>query len=281
MLLRINDLAIDQPELRKMAESLSDRYEASFCDAEDRAERPAGIHASEISGCPRKNLYTMIGTEKKNKPAPMWRKKFKIGHAIHRMVQNEMHELARRSNGLIAFQDEVPISPYTSSIAQEFGIYSSCDGIITMRTRGQDGNLVDLVRVGLEIKSASPAEYEKMNSPKEAHSEQCQVYMACLDIPLFWVMYYNKGNEGFTPSRGSFLTTFQHHLWDKLATRFSHWLELKEAGQLPDREEGLPCEWCPYLWTCEPAYRRRAPKRDITETVTVRNRYARRVQDGD
>lgn len=274
-LLRIADLDTAPPSLFELAQELSTDFEK--WEGQDEHDRPPGIHASEISGCPRRAVYTMIDTQKMEKPDPMWRKKFKHGQWVHSGLQRDMHQWARSLGGKLKFQDEVPINPYNSHVAREFEIFSSCDGIFIIRVPDQNGKLVDAVRVGLEIKTASPAEYEKITEPKEAHIEQVHTYMACLDVPCFWIMYYNKGNENTTPSRGRFFVRFQHAIWDRLAERFNRWHELVEQTVLPDREEGIGCEWCPYRWTCNPQnVRSRQPRTLQSTSITTRKHWARK-----
>ena len=153
-------------------EVFSNLYEQHIhVDDGNHSERPPGIHASEISNCQLKAYYTLVGMEQRDNPNqnPMWRRKFKIGHAIHQMIQGELHRMAKRSNGLISFADEVSITPYQSMIAQCYSIYSSCDGLITIRERDAGGSLMDVARMAIEIKSASPKDYEKLKAPKPEH----------------------------------------------------------------------------------------------------------------
>jgi len=273
-LLRIADLETADKTLLDAAMELSSIYDK--WDGSDTHERPAGIHASEISGCQRKAVYTMIGTPKKNKPDVIWRKKFKHGHWVHAGIQKDMHELAKSMNGQLRFQDEVPIDPYNSEIARQFGIYGHCDGIFTIRAPDGKGNLTDIVRVGLEIKTASRMEYEKLLEPKKAHIEQVTTYMACLDIPCFWLLYYNKSNENTTGSHGKFFVVFQHGVWNQLAERFNRWHDMIEQSILPDREEGIECDWCPYVWTCKPNSGAHRQKPLPQSTVSARELYIKR-----
>lgn len=238
-------------------EVFSNLYEQHIAiDDGNHAERPPGIHASEISNCQLKAYHTLCGLEKRKNPNPnpMWQKKFKIGHAIHAMIQGELHRMAKRSNGLLSFADEVPITPYTSAISNWYKIYSSCDGVITLRERDERGRLIDVTRMILEIKSSSPTEYEKLKAPKPEHIEQAHVYMACLDIPFAWILYYNKGNENYTSSRGAFLVKFNHELWDSLTQRIELLMTQAESGTPPPPIEGIWCEWCDYGWNCKPKY---------------------------
>ncbi len=70
-LLTVADLLARRPldtQYKDLAQGLSAMYE-EFLENEVQPERPrpAGLHASEISGCPRKTVYTLLGTEKREK----------------------------------------------------------------------------------------------------------------------------------------------------------------------------------------------------------------------
>src|ERR1700761_2057645 len=181
-LLTIADLLAKRPEdegLQYVAQRLSDLYE-EFLDNEegDARERPPGIHASEISGCPRKAVYSLDGTEKQEKndthmSMRVWKRRFKIGHKVHDMFQADFERMAK-SKGLlkhpklkggykIDFIKEFPIDPTKGMYyASKWEIYSHCDGIFVIK----DNEDNPLIRVALEIKTMSPDDFEKTNKPK-------------------------------------------------------------------------------------------------------------------
>lgn len=223
----------------------------------DDSHRPPGIHASEISSCMRQAAYTMLSTEKKGAFAvrdPLfWWRKFEAGKALHAQIQGQMHRWGRAEKYLVDFQDEVPITPYTSQTAAQYNIHSSCDGIFTFREVQSDGTLADVARLGLEIKSASYLEFPKITQPKPEHVRQAHLYMACLDLPACWLMYYNKGNENITETRGRFLVVFDWAAWGELEFRIHSVHESVNSGGLPEKEEGSHCQFCKYAWVCRPA----------------------------
>jgi hypothetical protein len=213
--------------------------------------RASGIHASEASGCMRRLVYSIMDQERKVDPATTdtnMKMRFSIGHAVHAMLQNDWHRIAEASNGRMAFEDEVPINPEVSEVAKEYNIYSSSDGIITLF----DTDDTPRIRMGFEIKTESPGGFEKLKEPRPYHIEQAHVYMACLDLPLMWFLYYNKGNSNITTSFTPWVIRFNRNLWEQMELRFVKALHLAETGDLPDREEGMPCRWCPFSYTCQP-----------------------------
>jgi hypothetical protein len=272
----INDLLTSAPDevegLIKKASALCDVYETHLAeDAGDAHLRVPGIHASEVSGCGRRIVYSLIGMERRELlTAPVWRRRFRIGHAVHEMFQRDFKRMARAMgiSGVqdwhISFEEEVPIAPRFQAMAHEWSIYSHCDGVFTIRERW-DGPVV--LRVLLEIKTKSPAQYEllmKKAHPELDHVEQAHVYMACLDVPMTWFLYYNKGNQNYTGTDiPGFLIRFDPLLWATLEERFRRAHDAAAAavplaGQLlesnlPPREESVKCDFCAFSWTCKPA----------------------------
>lgn len=255
-LLTIDDLKNGDPaevlELTTMATGLSQMYEKFIAEEpKDGNKRAPGIHASEISGCERKIVYSILKTERRDEAEPVWRRRFKIGHAIHDMFQRDFHRMAKRDDMLIDFVDEVKLRPGPDQFySSKWDIYSSCDGIFTIKDAR---TLEPIVRVVLEIKSSAPDDYEKMKAPKAEHIEQAHVYMACLDVPFTWFLYYNKGNQNYTPSDNpSFFVKFDPKIWADLEERFERVHTAAAMNALPERKESILCEFCPFAWTCQP-----------------------------
>ena len=268
-LLTISDLTRPASELGpliKRATQLGEMYDTFLAadpggfeysvDIGGEGGRAAGLHASEISGCFRKVVYSLTNTKRWVDPATTnvgMKRRFRVGNALHSMLQNDFHRMAAASNGALLFEDEARISPEHQELAKEWNIHSSCDGIFTFCDDG-----VPVMRVGVEIKTASAGEYEKTNEPKKDHKEQTCLYMACLDVPLMWVLYYNKSNQNYTDCSPPYLSKFDAKLWETLEHRFANAHALADVanatGVLPDREEGQPCGWCPFGHECKPNY---------------------------
>jgi hypothetical protein len=259
----------DAPEMIEIAKRLSYMYD-DFLDnfPSDKHQREAGIHASEICTCVRKVFYNLTKVETKDKTSKHWRKRFEIGHAIHEMTQRHFHRMALVENAKryaenlayvngwsLDFKDEVRVHPSLQPLAHYYKFYSSCDGIFTFRLTPDHP---PFLRVGLEIKSESPKQYEDLKTPKGYHIDQAHIYMAALDLPLIWFYYFNKGNQNTTPSEAPWLVTFNPAIWQKLEARSRVALEAEKTGVEPVREEGMHCEFCPWSWKCEPAYLNRA-----------------------
>jgi CRISPR/Cas system-associated exonuclease Cas4 (RecB family) len=241
------------------AEALSRIYDTWLEKAgEYEPDRKEGIHASEVAGCPRKLIYALQGTPREKNVPKNWRQRFQLGHAIHAWIQKDFHKMAEASGGALLFEDEVKIAPELQDLARFWGIQSSTDGVFTFREAiGEEaGEPVwrDVLRVILEIKSEAPDGYEKLKEPKPDHVEQAHVYMACLDVPLTWFLYINKANSNNTQSNGPWLIQFDHHLWHSMEKRFEEAQRMVAEGIMPDRKEGIYCEFCAFRKTCKPPY---------------------------
>lgn len=273
----IDDLLSGDPaevaKLLKRASKVSDLYE-EFVAEDDGGERERhwGIHASELQ-CLRKAVYSLVGTERVGtKVDNDWKKRFKIGHAVHDMFQADFRRLAEkwrlRPGWRVTFESEVPIRPDLQHVAADWAIYSHCDGVFTVRDEGD----VPLLRVVVELKTKSPTEYDKLTAPEPAHVEQAHVYMKCLDVPVAWVLYYNKGNQNYTPSRNpTYFIKFDPDVWADIEKKMATVHEHAIRGELPPREESVVCQFCAFSWTCRPASVKRkgvhVPNRKWLRTV--------------
>jgi len=215
----------------------------------ERTRKP-GIHASEISGCQRKIVYSLLGTERRVNTAGAdanMKMRFRIGTAAHAMLQNDFKRLAATGNDQFTFEEEAVIHPAMSKVAKLYNIHSSADGIFTFMKDGKPW-----LRCGLEIKTMSDGEYSKLREPKKMHLEQTTLYMACLDLPLMWTLYYNKSNSNYTAPQPPFLFRFNPTVWENLEIRFIQAEGCAAHNQLPPRDEAMPCRWCSFAWTCKP-----------------------------
>jgi hypothetical protein len=275
-LITINDLKLlSKPDLRDMlkwAQDLNVMYH-QFISADDEEvkfevewygakQRASGIHASEISGCMRPTVYSLMGVERRDVTDPFWKKRFRIGHAVHAMIQDDLYRMCEDTGGAMTFESEVSISPNLQPRAAQWNLHSHCDGII--RYYDHPGDTKPIMRVGVEIKTESDKQFEDLKAPRDYHLEQTCVYMRVLDLPLMWTLYYNKSNSNIVESKPPWLFTFDskmERLWGKLENKFANFMGFAEAGELPERIEGLKCEFCPFAWTCGPDWAKRKEAR--------------------
>jgi CRISPR/Cas system-associated exonuclease Cas4 (RecB family) len=157
--------------------------------------------------------------------------------------------MAAQSGGLMEFEDEIKISPELQPLAEKWYITSSADGRFTIRDVPGGP---PVLRIGLEIKTEAPDGYSKLTAPKEEHIDQAHIYMACLDVPVFWFLYINKGNQNNTGSDGPFFITFDHDRWARIEQKMAECHDAAEKNELPPREESMVCQFCPYAYTCQP-----------------------------
>lgn len=240
--------------------SLWDRWKAQqtgdyrlLVDFYGEQGREAGVHASEISKCLRRLVYSVRGysrqVQSQDKNVNMQRR-MDIGTLEHALVQQEFHEMCEWLDGSITFQDEVKIGPQLGGAAQQWNIHSHTDGIFTFWHEGEA-----YLRVGLEIKTMSDPEFTKMKEPLDYHQDQVCVYQKTLDLPLMWVLCINKSNCRYTQPIAPFLFQFNSTLWNtklepRIATAYK--MAADTSGVLPGREEGMYCSWCPFAYDCKP-----------------------------
>lgn len=274
-LVTINDLLTLPPDLRvkyiAWAGDLQEMYE-NFIEQDDEdvsfvagwngaKGRSGGIHASELSGeCKRPAWYSLVGEKRHERNLdPFWKKRFRVGHVYHNMIQEDWRRLCEKSNGVLSFEKEVKISPNLQNIAAQYGIHSSSDGVITFRNHPWGAAEM---RVGLEIKTESPDQFAKIKDVKLQHQRQTCVYMRCLDVPILWTMYVNKGNQNVIPSKHPYLYTFDFDLWGQIEREAKEVIHLATINAIPERAEGIGCEFCGYAHTCKPDHLTRKQKRE-------------------
>ena len=224
------------------------KYQVKISPGTSRAQ---GVHASEVAGCGRALFYGMMGVERKsNNTNTGMIMRFNLGHAIHALLQHDFRLICEKfvhEGATLSFEKEAKISPALGGAAEEWNIHSSCDGVFTWY---EDGEPVR--RLGLEIKSESEKGFLDLHNPRDKHRAQTTVYMKCLDLPMIWVLYYNKSNSNFTAPSPPWLFQFNHNARDQLERRIADATINVRRNSLPDKEETYECSWCPFAWTCGP-----------------------------
>ena len=241
-------------------DSLSQRVEEQIeNEPGDGNERPGGIHASEASNCLRRLVYGIMDTPRRGNESFIWKRRFRVGHKIHDMLQGEFAQFQYSPQHTTRFFPEVKISPDKQEMAAKWNINSSCDGVFEIYEKEPEETLI--LRIGIEIKSMNPDEFARLTKPKPEHIAQAHVYMACLDLPAMWFIYFNKGNQNYTKSSDRrFVIPFNPKLWAELEARFEDAHNKAYLKQLPDREESVLCQFCPFSYTCEPDCLNRAAR---------------------
>lgn len=281
-LINLQDLARPEEELSPLisqAQKLGDLWLEFIKQDDDRHEyvvsvggdkdRTGGIHASEMSKCMRRLVYSIMGTERRpdaQSTKANMKLRFRTGTAIHSMIQCDFKRMAewytknyQHLGWALTFESELPVRSHLQEVAKAWDLSSSCDGAFTFWRQNREmppsyGYAWDpYIRVGLEIKTSSAPQYEERKRPEADHLEQTCLYQATLDLPLMWVLYYNKSNSNFTTPFSPWLFKFDRTLWEReLEMRFAKAHHQAETQQLPDRTEGMHCGWCPFSYACQP-----------------------------
>jgi CRISPR/Cas system-associated exonuclease Cas4 (RecB family) len=254
-------------EQAKTLSAMYDEFLQLEQDKPDDGHRKPGVHASELYPCLRKPFYSLTRVEPRRRVSKFWLQRFKVGTAIHQMMQDDFHRMAKRSQKQLAmrlaearaeeldadmqFADEVKVSPDHQALAKHYQLYSSADGVFTFTSRTPEKQVV--LRIGLEIKTESPDQYAQLKGPKPEHVRQAHLYMAALDLPLMWFFYMNKGNQNNTNSNAPYLIVWQPKVWAELEDRIKTVHEYVARNEMPERNETIVCEFCPWNYTCLPS----------------------------
>ncbi|WP_394831740.1 hypothetical protein LVJ94_35025 [Pendulispora rubella] len=252
------------------AKQLFRLYEEYIRFQPDDSVRPPGIHSSELSRCVRWAFYSLVDHRKIPTTKPFWKKKFKLGKAIHSMIERDFAGMAARTRRLrragapagdgfiVEFQANVLCSPELQPLCARWNIWSEADGVFVFREHAYGPAIV---RVGLETKSMGKEEFAALRTPEPEHVEQVHTYMAALELPLMWLVYYCKGTDNITPSEAPFLLAFDPVVWAGTEAKIRLVHEHAARGEAPPRQESIACDFCPYAWDCQPTRLAGPPRR--------------------
>jgi hypothetical protein len=113
-------------------------------------------------------------------PSVELRRTFKVGHAVHSMIQAWVADMGTRPG--------YPKSKYGAEVKAEdesLGIRGSVDDILEF----PDGD-----EVLVEYKTMNGQQFDTLKSPKAEHKLQVQVYLHCRDLPKGIVVYISKSH---------------------------------------------------------------------------------------
>jgi CRISPR/Cas system-associated exonuclease Cas4 (RecB family) len=193
-------------------------------------------------GCGRLLWHRYIGDEPHDNIPPRLRRIFDTGHKIHEQLQKYLCIIAERTNGAGVFVKEAEFNEKTSAIANAYDIESTTDGIWTINVPNLN------LRFGLEIKSMKDDLFKKLNGPEINHKIQCHVYMACLDLPIMVMLYYNKNDS----SMAEFSVMFSDDIWNAITDKINYVRKCAVDDVKPDQEVGFHCKTCRYAYICKP-----------------------------
>lgn len=218
----------------------------------DDTQRTPGLHASELNTCVRQAVYALRGEKRtlaENNDVNM-KMRFQLGTMVHSLIQDDFDRICTDTYGRVSFEDEVSIhyGQGMGGVVDQFELSSSADGVFTFC----DENGQPYLRLGLEIKTMSDPQFSDAKSPKKEHIQQTTLYQKALDLPLMWFLYYNKSNSNWTRPQAPWVVPYDESEWAKIDARARQAHLHRAAGTLPEREEGMPCKWCPFSDVCNP-----------------------------
>ena len=213
----------------------------SASDLGDRTGRSLCGHYP--MGCGRVLYYRYIGELPDKRFPPRTLRIFHTGAKIHEQLQGYLRTIAERSGGVEFFVDEVHMDMENSKVAAEYEIESTTDGIWQIKSK-------DLkIRFGLEIKSIKAELFKDISgSPSPDNVVQSTVYQACLDLPLFNILYYCKNDSVMA----EFPLIFDANCWRAVTDKINFVREHAVNEEPPPRETGFHCRTCRYAHVCKP-----------------------------
>lgn len=194
-------------------------------------------------GCARLLYYRYCGETPHDRIDPRLRRIFDTGHKIHDQLQGYLRKIALASDGAEVFVDEATFNESNSEIAAEYEIESTTDGIYQVSVKKPKD-----LRFGIEIKSMKAELFKDLNGPLQDNVVQSTIYMACLDLPVMVILYYNKNDS----SMAEFVEVFDEDIWMAVVDKINL-VRLHAVNEdPPPREDGYHCRTCRYAHVCKP-----------------------------
>lgn len=192
-------------------------------------------------GCSRVLYYRYTGVEPLDHIPPRNRRIFDTGHKVHDQLQGYMARIVADLK-TEDFTAEASFDQNSSELANQYEIVSTTDGIWVI-------NLPELkLRFGVEIKSMKSELFMKLSAPSMENVVQSTIYMACLDLPLMVILYYNKNDSNML----EFPLAFDPKIWEAVTKKIDFVREHAVNEEPPPREDGYHCKTCRYQHVCKP-----------------------------
>jgi hypothetical protein len=218
---------------------------------QDTSHRDGYLHPSFLSGCMTNAALTLLGFELPASVADARALRiFALGHAIHRVIQQDFIQAGfiEVINGVR--QVEVPLS------IPAINLVGHADGIIA------EGAIPGVPRAVLEIKSINSNAFRGLKEPKPEHKIQAGAYAEALGIEYVLFVYYAKDTSD--------LAAFLHRVTPRdrsevfrrateIQGKVTSWKERQEfPAPCFDASSKPPCSWCVWQRVCHSTFEREA-----------------------
>jgi len=219
-----------------------------WVESQPQDDRRGHFHPSAVGMCGRRNVYEYIGTPRVQAAKADDMEIFRIGHAVHHLVQTILGDLDRvlAPQGIeYTFRPEVPFDPETDTLYQDLGIGGTTDGLLELYHAKEGWTQRGVV----EIKTIKDEHFNSLRAPKPDHLMQANLYAFRYNMPILWFWYYNKNNSRRKVFRRAASDESLNAALDRFIVQRGH----ADAGTLPDREESFyMCPRCEYGHICKP-----------------------------
>lgn len=177
---------------------------------------------------------------------------FDTGTAIEAQLQYYVHTYSMQHGWV--YNSHPKIDPAIQPVASKYSIGGTGDGegVIAI-----DGELV--ASCLYEFKTIRENAYHRVVDPRKSHKGyilQMHAYMACLDLPLGWLVFINKNVSLIK----AFPIFFDNEIWKGVTDRLSKIQMLVEERKKPEKSSvAYTCRECKYLEVCDPPISQKRP----------------------
>ncbi len=201
-----------------------------FYRKEDGGGKRDYFYASEVTDCKRKIYFKMKGAEKEELD-PQTSRKFERGNQIHQKLISALY-----STGVVtASEVEMP---------NQSLFHGRADAVVSLNGE----NYV------VEVKSASPYAFKKLDGPKKSWVSQLQIYLNHFDIEKGIILVECKGTQKLE----EFCIERDEKVFEELEREFGELLEMVREDVVPKKPDKSnwkfdKCRYCLYEKACRQA----------------------------
>ena len=240
----------------------SDMFLKDFSDfglkflTESGREPSKSINPSSFYKCIRAMWYKLHGFEQGRKENFRGQVRLLHGTYVHTMVQDvlmsNMHNngitLLAPENLSVYYKDgieftrehdasEIELKFRDRRFTSEFPVSAMVDGAFEYQN----------LRYIFEFKTINTKDFEYLYEPLKEHVIQGALYSLCLEIPRVMFMYFDKDKDIFKVFIVQYTDTQKQWTKDRLVAVDT----ACASEELPDKEEGDNCKYCPYVKLCK------------------------------
>lgn len=249
---------INKPLEEVFIETIDNYLVESRQERDNEKENSISIKPSSYYKCIRKLWYELLGFPKKQKWYPRSIRILENGTVLHEWIQKQVFMDMDKGDydiklipetefpafgkpGIEFIKDhnapEMEIKFRDMRFTKQYPISAMVDGAIEFRN----------LQMILEFKTIKPKDFELLFEPLKEHIKQGAIYALCTGIRRVMFLYYDKGEHHFK----AFLVEYNDAQIEWARLRIQKIEEYLLNLELPPKEEGKDCDFCPFKDFCE------------------------------